>query len=391
MSEAGLKVNATKSHFCQVKLEYLGYIINRKGMMPSTKKVNAILQMDTPKTRKQLRRFIGMVNYYRDMWKKRSEILAPLTALTSSTVKWKWTAVHDKAFEQMKSQIAKDTLLAFPDFNKPFVIHTDASKIQLGACISQEGKPIAFYSRKLNPAQTRYTTTERELLSIVETLKEFRNILLGQQITIHTDHQNLTYKQFTSDRVLRWRLYIEEYSPKILYIKGEKNVVADALSRLELKDIPQGSPTLESFYAIFEAWNTDKADLYTKHPLTYKQLQIAQLKDKAIKKILHMDNTLYQMQDFHGGGKTISLVCFKGKIVVPSRLQKHVISWYHTLLCHPGINRTEESISQHLWWPKMRSHITNYVKACPTCQRNKRSMDYYLPKQQKQHIGMYCV
>ena len=76
----------------------------------------------------------------------------------------------------------RETLLAFPNFSKPFVIHTDASKLQLGAIISQDGKPIAFYSRKLNPAQTRYTTTERELLSIVETLKEFRNILLGQKL-----------------------------------------------------------------------------------------------------------------------------------------------------------------------------------------------------------------
>ena len=112
----------------------------------------------------------------------------------------------------MKKLIAKETMLTYPDFNKPFVIHTDASKVQLGACISQDGKPIAFYSRKLNPAQTRYTTTERELLSIVETFKEFRTILLGQQIIVYTDHQNLTYKTFNSDRVLRWRLFLEEFS-----------------------------------------------------------------------------------------------------------------------------------------------------------------------------------
>ena len=124
--------------------------------------------------------------------------------------------------------------MAYPNFNKPFDIHTDASLLQLGACISQDGRPIAFYSRKLNPAQTRYTTTERELLSIVEVLKEFRNILLGQQIHVHTYHKNITYKIFNSDRVMQWRLYIEEYSPDLKYIKGEKNVVTDALSRLDM-------------------------------------------------------------------------------------------------------------------------------------------------------------
>ena len=202
LSEAGLKVNATKSHFCKTELEYLGYLINKEGVRPTMKKVEAIKNIATPTTRKQLRGFIGMVNYYRDMWPKRAHLLAPLSAMTSSKVKWKWTEECQKSFELMKEVIAKETLLTYPQFDKPFEIHTDASKVQLGACISQEGKPIAFYSRKLNPAQTRYTTTERELLSIVETLKEFRNILLGQQIIVHTDHENLTYKNFMGEELL---------------------------------------------------------------------------------------------------------------------------------------------------------------------------------------------
>ena len=105
----------------------------------------------------------------------------------------------------MKQVMTRETLLAYPNFSEPFDIHTDASLLQLGACISQDGKPIAFYSRKLNPAQTRYTTTERELSSIVKVIKEFRNILLGKQICIHTDHENLMYnKTFNSDRVMQW-------------------------------------------------------------------------------------------------------------------------------------------------------------------------------------------
>ena len=179
LAEAGLKVNATKSHFCRDQLEYLGYLINRKGVRPTLKKVEAITNIAPPTTRKQLRSFIGMVNYYRDMWPKRAHLLAPLSTLTSAKVPWKWTDECQQSFDTMKRLIARETLLTYPDFNKAFEIHTDASKVQLGACISQEGKPVAFYSRKLNPAQTWYTTTEQELLSIVEILKEFRNILLG--------------------------------------------------------------------------------------------------------------------------------------------------------------------------------------------------------------------
>ena len=138
----------------------------------------------------------------------------------------------------MKRVMTRETLLAYPDFKEPFHIHMDACLTQLGACISQIGWPIAFYSHKLKPAQTRYTTTEQELLSIVKVLNEFRNILLGQQIHVHTDHKNLMYKTFNSDRVMQWRLYIEEYSPDLQYIKGEKNAVADALSRLDMDEEP---------------------------------------------------------------------------------------------------------------------------------------------------------
>jgi Integrase zinc binding domain len=107
------------------------------------------------------------------------------------------------------------------------------------------------------------------------------------------------------------------------------------------------------------------------HPLNFKHLLKSQENDKTIMKILAMENTKYELQDFHGGGKTTALICYRNKIVVPNRLQKAVIFWYHTTLCHPGINRTEETIGQHLWWPNMRDHITNDVKICPVCQRNK--------------------
>ena len=208
LQDAGLKVNATKSFFAQTELEYLGYWVTRDGIQPIPKKVEAIHNMKAPRNKHEVRRFIGMINFYHDMWLRRSHILAPLTALCSKTVKWQWTTLEQSSFDTIKKIITRETLLSYPDFTQPFDIHTDASKVQLGSVISQNGKPIAFYSRKLNPAQTRYTTTERELLAIVETLKEFRNILLGHQIRVYTDHQNLTYRSFNTERVMRWRLVL---------------------------------------------------------------------------------------------------------------------------------------------------------------------------------------
>jgi hypothetical protein len=115
------------------------------------------------------------------MWFRRSELLAPLTSLTSSKVKFEWHSSHQQAFDKIKQVIGTEVLLCYPDLYKPFHLYTDASDHQLGAVIMQDKKPIAFYSRKLNTAQKRYTTTERdrELLSAIETCKEYKNILLG--------------------------------------------------------------------------------------------------------------------------------------------------------------------------------------------------------------------
>ena len=140
-------------------------------------KVQAILGIERPKCRKDIRKFMGLINFYRDMWKNRSHLLSPLAALTSKKRYQKWTEACEKSFEGIKAIIACDVMLSYPCFSKEFVIHTDASDIQLGGVITQDSKPLAFFSRKLSEAQRSCTVTKRKLLSIVELLKEYRNML----------------------------------------------------------------------------------------------------------------------------------------------------------------------------------------------------------------------
>jgi RNase H-like domain found in reverse transcriptase len=164
--------------------------------------VEAILKIKAPTTRKELCHFLGIVNYYRDMWFHRSELLGPLSSLTSSKVKFEWLSTHQLAFDKIKKVMETEVLLSYPDFGKLFHIYTDASDHQLGAVIMQDKKPLAFYSRKLNAAQRRYTTAEHELLSTIETCKEYKNILLGYPIIVFTDHKKNTFNGLkASDRV----------------------------------------------------------------------------------------------------------------------------------------------------------------------------------------------
>ncbi len=157
-----------------------------------------------------------MFQYYRDIWARYSEILAPLSDLVgecghtkvtkdNKTKKkpWHWDPIHQQAFYTLKVTIACDVTLVDLDYSQGLEIYIDSSKLQLGAVITQHNKPLAFFSRKLSPAQEKYSVTKQKLLTIVETLKEFKGMLWGQTLTVYTDHKNLMQDalSLTSDRV----------------------------------------------------------------------------------------------------------------------------------------------------------------------------------------------
>ena len=143
------------------------------------------------------------------MWPRRSHTLAPLTISMSINRKFKWAQVEQDAFDKIKRIMARNNLLTYPGFNETFKIHTNASAFRLGAVVSQKVKPIAFYSRELTYDKQWYKVTEREILSIVETVREFRTILFGYKLRVYTDHKNLTRTKINTNIVLRCRVILE--------------------------------------------------------------------------------------------------------------------------------------------------------------------------------------
>ena len=236
--EMGMQINPRKTVWAAEEVDYLGFTITRKGIKPQKNKVEAILKIKSPENPKQVRHFVGLVNFYKKFYKGKSKTLAPLYHLTKKGIKFDWTPECEKAFQEMKSIMAQDTLVSLPQYGQEFTVHTDANDEHIGGIISQDTgekvRILAYFSKKFNKAQESYPVTEKELLSTVETLKTFRTMLLDQKITVYTDHLNLTHHntQFTSNRVLRQRLVLEEYGVEIRYIQGVKNEAADALSRM---------------------------------------------------------------------------------------------------------------------------------------------------------------
>ncbi len=233
LESSGFAVNPLKCEWATQETDFPGHWLAPTGPKPWRKKIDAILKLQPPANINQLRSFLGMVTCHRDVWPRRSHILTPI-AESTGTREFVWNERCQRAFDEMKAPMASDTLLRCPDHDKPFHVETDASDCQLGGVIEQDGQPVAHCTRKLNSAQKNHSAIDKELLSVVEILREFRTMLLGAELHVHTDHKNPTHQlsAFQTQRIMRWRLLLEEFNPSFHHKEGKLNCVADALSRL---------------------------------------------------------------------------------------------------------------------------------------------------------------
>eukprot|EP00804_Cyclotella_cryptica_P021534 CCRYP_005830-RA/>CCRYP_005830-RA protein AED:0.19 eAED:0.19 QI:0/0/0/1/0/0/2/0/363 len=335
-----------------------------------------------------------MVQYYRDLWARRSEVLAPLTSLVgecghtkvtraNKTKKcpWYWDTVHQKAFDDVKTSIAKDVVLAYPNYSREFEIYTDASSKQLGSVITQGNRPLAFFSRKLATTQQKYSVTKLDLLAIVETLKEFIGMLWGQRLKVYTDHKNQIQDALglTSDRVYQWRLLLKEFGPKIVYIKGIHNTVADAISRLDIGPIPSEHENWMTFtkclchYTMQEESAIDTSAYQEEmnlvfanrseedviYPLTVQEIAEAQKLDACLKTLKDQYST--QLVE------STRLLCKNGKMLVGTTT---IYSTLDTL-------DSKKSFVLRCTGKVCEIPSQKYVKNCHACQVNKRDKHKY--------------
>lgn len=398
----GLRAKLSKCEFWRPEVKYLGHIVSKDGVRMDPQKVDKICNWPLPKDITELRAFVGLANYFRRFIAGFGSLSAPLTDLFSAPrLPKEWPQAALNAFEQIKKRLTTDVLLRFPDFSKPFEVVSDASLNGTGAVLLQEGRPVAFSSKKFTPAERNYSTGEQELLGVVHALREWRCYLQSAiPFTLVTDHHPLTYLKTQaqiSRRQARWIEFLEQFHFEWQFRPGKLNVVADALSR---------HPSLASTVLLCSLERSDSPSLRVR-------IAVATARDSWF---LNPANTASLLRSADGiflkreGDTTV--------VVVPndSDLKREIIMRAHAdpLSGHPGRDRTLELVRRTFTWPNVARDVADVVAQCDSCQRNKSatgkpggtlmplpvpdqpwqsvSMDFVvgLPKTRRQHDSL-CV
>ncbi|XP_056605021.1 uncharacterized protein LOC130421252 [Triplophysa dalaica] len=240
LRRAGLTANPKKCAVGRVEVRYLGFHLGHGEVRPQIDKTAAIATAPRPKTKKEVRQFLGLAGYYRRFVPNYSDLTSPLTDLTKKgepdTVQW--TEQCQQGFTQVKAALCGGPLLHAPDFSLPFLLQTDASDRGVGAVLSQEiegeDRPVLYISRKLSRAEMRYSTIEKECLAIRWAVLTLRYYLLGREFTLCSDHAPLQWlhrMKDTNARITRWFLALQPFKFQVIHRPGTQMAVADFLSR----------------------------------------------------------------------------------------------------------------------------------------------------------------
>lgn len=237
--DSHLIIKPSKCQFLKQKLGFLGHVITPGYISPDSDKVSAVAAFPTPYNVKSLQSFLGLVNYYRRFIKSLSNIAEPLYGLLKKGTTWQWTDTHQRAYESLKMALTSAPLMRLPNFDLPFILHTDANNTGLGAVLSQiidnVEHPIYYASKTLNPAQRNYHTTERECLAVKWACQLFRPYLIGKPFVVYTDHAALSWlfkHRDPNSKLTRMILSLQEFTFEVIHRSGAQNGNADALSRI---------------------------------------------------------------------------------------------------------------------------------------------------------------
>lgn len=389
LDKFGITINLAKCNFGQEKLEFLGYEITLDGLKPLSYKVQAILDYPKPKDVTELRRFMGMLNFYRSSLPRSAEHQAELNKYLHKAKKndktvIQWTQVAERAFEECKLSLRNAATLAYPLPCSPLSIMADASDNCIGAVLQQYANdkwiPLGYYSVKLNETQKKYSTYDKELLAIYSAVLHFRKLFEGRELTIFTDHKPLIYafsklnSNKETPRRTRQLLFISEFTTDIRHVSGADNKVADALSRVET--------------------------VYSAGALDFQEVAQAQIDDAELQQLKKTSDSQLTFKNVILLNSNKAICCEMStntaRVYLPIKFRSKAFTMLHNL-SHPGIRTTRRLVTEKFFWPGMNRDIGLWTKTCIECQRSKvqrhtqSQLGTYSPVDRFEHINIDLV
>ncbi|CAB0029195.1 unnamed protein product [Trichogramma brassicae] len=407
LKQHNLRLNLTKCVFGQSEVVFLSHLVNANGFSPLPDKVQDIQNFPQPTNIDELRRFLGLVNFYRAFIPHAAKILAPLNKLIvgakkKDTTPILWSPEADKAFCDSKQALTKATALGFLKENAQIRLVTDASTIAAGAVLEQQTdsgwQALGFFSKKFTSGQRKYAPYDLELTAIFLAIRHFHHELEGREFPVYCDHKPLQYAFSQAPEhapLVRQRqlAYISQYTTCIKYLPGAENPVADALFRVSNAETPSPHSS--------DALQVDAIALPTTFSL--EKLSEEQSKDEQLLSILadkdfplSLQKGMWPVQDrsipiyFNIDNEAL-------RPYVPRSMRNEVIDLFHKL-AHPGPLATCKLIARKYVWPKMSQDVQSFCKTCLQCQQAKISRhnklipaNFTLPDARFSHVHIDIV
>lgn len=368
IQKEGFRLKFTKCTFAANSAKYLGHIIKDNTITPLKDNLKSIREFPTPQNRKNVRQFLGKINFHGKFIPNASITLEPLHNLLRKNTQFHWSNECQNAFDIIKNHLCSSPILAIFDPKLPISIYTDASIQGLGAVLKQtqlngEQKPVAYFSKKLNDYQKTKKAIFLECLAIKECLKFWQHWLLGNFFTVYTDHkplEKLNVKNRTDEELGDMIHYLSQYNFKVKYNPGKTNKEADCLSR---------NPVFEEFENMDD--NLKTVNIIKLEDIKNDQAQNQKIKEKK--------NLIIEDEIYYKRSKK------RKKILLSEEYSKILLKKIHENFCHIGINQMEAKVTKFYTAPNLRKTIETICKNCEICIRNKTRLNKKYGKMS--HLG----
>ncbi|XP_052895692.1 uncharacterized protein K02A2.6-like [Anopheles moucheti] len=402
VQDFGFTIKAEKCAFNMHQIEYLGHIIDRTGLRPNPKKIEAIIKLPAPTNVNEVRSFLGAINYYGKFIPRMRDLRYPLDDLLKNESQFVWTKQCERAFSRFKEVLKSDLLLTYYDPRADIIVAADASSVGLGATISHKFadgsvKVVQHASRALTKAEAGYSQIDREGLAIIFAVTRFHKMLYGRHFRLQTDHRPLLQifgskkgiPVYTANRLQRFALTLQLYDFEMEYIPTDKFGNADLLSRLISRcEKPEPEYIIASI-ELEEVVSCVAIESLKSFPIHFREVATATRNDALLRQVYRYVKEGWprgvayaeDLVRFHHRRDALTTVdgciLFGERVVVPAALQKRCLNQLHR--GHPGIQRMKAIARSFVYWPSLDNDITDCVATCGPCQAAAKSPQAVAP------------